>query len=263
MTTPAIQTTIDDRGVATLTINRPDVHNAFDDLLIEAMSAELKRLEQSTQVRIVVLAAAGRSFSAGADLNWMRRMADYNYEENLTDIGKLSDLMRTLAHMPQPTIVRVQGAAYGGGVGLVACCDMAIASERAVFCLSEVRLGLIPAVISPYVIAAMGSRAARRYFLSAEVFNAAEALRWGLVHKIVAEEALDNTIEDLITSLLGNGPAAMTAAKKLIDRVSVSPVDADLIQDTVESIAVIRASAEGKEGLSAFLEKRPAAWVKG
>lgn len=263
MTLPAIHTTIDHRGVATLTLNRPDIHNAFDDLLIEAMTAELKNLEQNKQVRVVVLAAAGKSFSAGADLAWMRRMADYSYEENLTDIGKLSDLMQTLSQLHQPTIARVQGAAYGGGVGLVACCDMAIASDRAVFCLSEVKLGLIPAVISPYVVAAMGPRAARRYFLSAEAFNASEALRWGLVHEVVADDQLDHAIESLIETLLRNGPIAMAAAKQLIERVSFSPLDTALIQTTAERIANIRASAEGKEGLSAFLEKRPAAWVKG
>lgn len=263
MTLPAIDITIDHRGVATLTLNRPDIHNAFDDLLIEAMTTELKRLEQNSMVRVVVLASSGRSFSAGADLAWMRRMADYSYEENLTDIGKLSDLMQTLSQLQQPTIAKVQGAAYGGGVGLVACCDMAIASERSVFCLSEVKLGLIPAVISPYVVAAMGPRAARRYFLSAEVFKATEALRWGLVHEVVADEQLDQAVERLIEGLLRNGPVAMAAAKQLIERVSFCPLDAALIQDTSERIANIRASAEGKEGLNAFLEKRSASWVKG
>lgn len=263
MTTETILTTIDGRGLATLTMNRPELHNAFDDALITALTAELRRLEANESVRVVILAASGRSFSAGADLAWMRRMADYTREENLTDALGLAELMRTLATLRKPTIAAVQGAAYGGGVGLVACCDVAIASRRAAFCLSEVKLGLIPAVISPYVVEAMGPRAARRYFQSAEAFNADEAHRLGLVHEVVAEEELPAAVERLAAALLANGPHAMAAAKELVARVASGPIDGALIRDTAERIADTRASAEGKEGLSAFLEKRKPAWVKG
>lgn len=263
MTIPTILTDIDAQGVATLTMNRPELHNAFDDLLIASMTAELKRLEEDPQVRVVILAANGRSFSAGADLAWMRRMADYSRAENLSDALGLAELMKTLYSLKKPTIARVQGAAYGGGVGLVACCDMAIASERALFCLSEVKLGLIPAVISPYVVAAIGPRAARRYFQTAEAFPAAEAYRWGLVHEVVPDVKLAETVTGLANTLLQNGPLAMAAAKSLVDRVATSRIDVALIRNTAERIAGIRASDEGKEGLSSFLEKRQPAWVKG
>lgn len=263
MTAQTILTTIDEQGLATLTMNRPEVHNAFDDLLITALVTELRRLEEHPDVRVVILAASGRSFSAGADLAWMRRMADYSREENLSDALGLAELMQTIYQLKKPTIARVQGAAYGGGVGLVACCDMVIASDRAAFCLSEVKLGLIPAVISPYVVAAIGPRAARRYFQSAEVFTAAEAYRWGLVHEVVAEEELAARVDDLARRLLKNGPIAMAAAKQLVERVTAERIDTALINDTAERIAAIRASDEGKEGLSAFLEKRSPAWVKG
>ncbi|ABB33504.1 enoyl-CoA hydratase/isomerase [Geobacter metallireducens GS-15] len=263
MTTETILTQIDDRGVATLTMNRPELHNAFDDLLIAALTAELRRLEADDSVRVVILAASGRSFSAGADLSWMRRMADYTREENLTDAQVLAELMRTLATLKKPTIAQVQGAAFGGGVGLVACCDVAIASRRATFCLSEVKLGLIPAVISPYVVEALGPRAARRYFQSAEIFDAAEARGLGLVHEVTTEEELPAAVERLAATLLLNGPRAMAAAKELVARVASGPIDEAMIRDTAERIADTRASAEGKEGLSAFLEKRKPRWVKG
>lgn len=263
MKSAAILTEIDKQGVATLTMNRPAVHNAFDDELIAALTTELQRLEEDPHVRVVILAGSGRSFSAGADLTWMRRMADYGRDENLADALGLAKLMRTLYGLKKPTIARVQGAAYGGGVGLVACCDMAIASTRATFCLSEVRLGLIPAVISPYVVTAIGPRAARRYFQSAEVFAAAEAYRWGLIHEMVAEEELAEAVDRLTRSVLQNGPVAMASAKALVERVSAGPVDEAMIRYTAEGIAAIRASAEGKEGLSSFLEKRQPAWVKG
>lgn len=263
MTTETILTNIDERGIATITMNRPELHNAFDDAFIAALTGELRRLEADDSVRVVILAASGKSFSAGADLSWMRRMADYTREENLADALGLAELMRTLAGLGKPTISSVQGAAYGGGVGLVACCDMAIASRRASFCLSEVKLGLIPAVISPYVVEAMGPRAARRYFQSAEVFDAAEAHRLGLVHEVTAEEELPAAVERLAAALLTNGPRAMAAAKELVARVASGPIDDAMIRDTAERIADTRASAEGKEGLSAFLEKRKPAWVKG
>lgn len=255
--------TIDDRGVATLTMNRPELHNAFDDTLISSLTAALRELEADPGVRLVILSGSGRSFSAGADLSWMRRMADYSREENLADAISLAELMKTLDRLAKPTIALVQGAAYGGGVGLVACCDVAIGSHRAAFCLSEVKLGLIPAVISPYVVAAIGPRAARRYFQSAEMFDAAEAHRLGLLHQVVGEDELSSAAEKLSSALLKNGPASMAAAKDLVARVSRGAVDGEMIQDTAERIAAARASAEGREGLTAFLEKRNPAWVKG
>ncbi|MDT8442924.1 MAG: enoyl-CoA hydratase/isomerase family protein [Desulfuromonadales bacterium] len=256
-------TDTDAHGVATVTINRPELHNAFDDLLIATLTSELRRLDGDPQVRVVLLAARGKSFSAGADLNWMRRMADYSREENLADSMSLAGLMTTLQRLSKPTIALVQGAAYGGGVGLVACCDIALAAETATFCLSEVKLGLIPAVISPYVVEAIGSRAARRYFLTAERFDAAEAQRLGLIHELVAADALRGRGESLAALLIQNGPAALTATKNLVAAVCGSPIGDDLIAETAERIADIRSSDEGKDGVSAFLQKRPPAWVKG
>ncbi len=259
--TATILTEISPAGIATLTLNRPELHNAFDDVLIGDLVAELKRLETDPDVRIVVLAAAGQSFSAGADLNWMRRMADNDEAQNLADARQLAELMRRLKTLPRPTIARVQGAAFGGGVGLVACCDIAIASQAAVFSLSEVKLGLIPAVISPYVVAAIGERASRRYMLSAERFDAAEALRLGLLHEVVAETDLETRVDALIDILLAAGPVAQAAAKDLILAVSGRLIEAELIADTAARIAKIRAGDEGREGLAAFLEKRKPAWV--
>ncbi len=250
-------------GVATLTLNRPELHNAFDDALIAELSAEFERLGEDPAVRVVVLAANGKSFSAGADLNWMRRMADYGLEQNLDDARGLAGLMRTIYALPKPVIARVQGPAYGGGVGLVACCDIAIAAETASFCLSEVKLGLIPAVISPYVVAAIGERQARRYFVSAERFDAYEAQRIGLVHEVVPHATLDAKLAEILKALAGNGPQAMREAKRLARDVSRGPIDVDMIEDTARRIATIRASDEGREGLSAFLNKRKPGWIGG
>jgi len=261
MTEKHLLTIIDERGCATLTLNRPELHNAFDDQLIADLAAELKRLGSDPRVRMVVLGANGRSFSAGADLGWMRRMADYTREENLADAMALAELLHLLASLPKPTIALVQGAAFGGGVGLVSACDIVLATPNASFCLSEVKLGLIPATISPYVIDAIGARAARRYFLSAERFDAERARQLGLVHEIVPAEDLDERLERLTGQLLGNGPEAMAAAKRLVADVAGRPVDRALLEDTAERIAVIRASDEGKEGLAAFLEKRTPNWV--
>ena len=255
-----LQTEIKD-GVATIRMNRPEVHNAFDDALIAALTSELRRLDRSLLARIIVLAANGKSFSAGADLNWMRRMAKYSREENLRDALALADLMRTLDGMGKPTIAQVQGAAFGGGVGLVACCDIAIASTEAAFCLSEVRLGLIPSVISPYVIAAIGERAARRYFLTAERFDAVEARRLGLVHEVVEGVALDDTVAKIAGQLLKGGPRALAAAKKLIADVSRRPMDDGLSAETARRIAAIRVEPEGQEGLAAFFDKRSPDWT--
>ncbi len=248
-------------GVATVTLNRAEVHNAFNDTVIADLTGVLRRLGDDDKVRAVVLRAEGKSFSAGADLSWMQRMAGYGHAENLADAGALAELMRVLNFLPKPTVARVQGAAFGGGVGLVACCDIAIASDAASFSLSEVRLGLIPAVISPYVVAAIGERAARRYFLTAERFGADEALRIGLVHQVVPADQLDSAVDTILTRLSEGGPAAQRAAKDLIFTVAHRPIDAGLIHDTAERIATIRASAEGREGLAGFLEKRKPAWT--
>ena len=260
MTQDALQCEIKD-GIATIRLNRPDVHNAFDDALIAALAAELTRLDHSPAARVIVLAANGKSFSAGADLNWMRRMAGYSQKENLRDATALAGLMRTLDVMNKPTIARVQGAAFGGGVGLVACCDIAVAAAEATFSLSEVRLGLIPSVISPYVIAAIGERAARRYFLTAERFDAAEARRIGLVHEVVDGASLDLTIGKIAAHLLKGGPHALAGAKKLIADVSRRPMDDKLAMETALRIATIRVQREGQEGVAAFLEKRAPDWT--
>ena len=261
MSQDPLQTDIN-QGVGTIRMNRPDVHNAFDDVLIAALSAELRRLDGLPEARVIVLAASGKSFSAGADLNWMRRMAKYSQAENLRDGMALAGLMRTLDGMRKPTIARVHGAAFGGGVGLVACCDIAIASMEAVFSLSEVRLGLIPSVISPYVIAAIGEREARRYFLTAERFDAVEARRIGLVHEVVNIDALDAAVANMTAHLLKGGPQALAAAKKLIVDVSRRPMDDALLAETARRIAAIRVEAEGQEGLAAFFDKRPPVWSK-
>ena len=245
-----------------VTLNRPERHNAFDDVLIAELTEALRSMEAEDGVRLVILSAAGKSFSAGADLNWMKRMSGFSKEENQRDAMGLGALMRTLAHLRKPTLARVQGAAYGGGVGLVACCDIAVATQGATFSLSEVKLGLIPAVISPYVVAAIGERAARRYFLTAERFDAAEAWRLGLVHEIARDdEELDQKVGDLVDALLACGPLAQREAKDLIRTVAGRPVTSELIQDTGERIARIRSSPEGREGVAAFLEKRRAAWI--
>lgn len=249
-----------DRGIASVTLNRPEQHNAFDDGMIAELIELLGQLEQDDRVRVLVLRAAGKSFSAGADLNWMRRMADYDLARNTDDAMQLAELMRRLNCFPKPTIALVQGAAYGGGVGLIACCDIAIASKQALFCLSEVKLGLIPAVISPYVIEAIGARAARRFMLTAERFSAEQACRLGLVHQVVEAQELDKTLDSMLEFLLAAGPAAQAAAKDLIRAVSNQPIDSDIIQNCAQRIARIRATSEAREGLDAFLEKRKPNW---
>jgi methylglutaconyl-CoA hydratase len=259
---PVVLLHVDARGVATLTLNRPEIHNAFDDRLIAELAHKLREAANDPDVRAIVLAANGKSFSAGADLNWMKRMARYSEGENLRDAVGLADLMHTISALPKPAVARVQGPAYGGGVGLVACCDIAVGSHAAAFSLSEVRLGLIPAVISPHVIAAIGERQARRYFLTAERFDAAEALRIGLLHAVVEEGQLDAALNAILDQLLKGGPKALAAAKSLIASVANRPIDRGLVEDTAERIARIRVTAEGREGIAAFLEKRPPAWVK-
>lgn len=256
----AILTDTDEDGVTTITLNRPKIHNAFDDGLIQTLTQELQRLEQDLDTRFVVLAANGDSFSAGADLNWMQRMAEYSEQENLEDARLLAELMRCLHDFKKPTLAKVQGAAFGGGVGLVACCDIALASEKASFCLSEVKLGLIPAVVSPYVVKAIGERQARRYFITAERFDAREAQRIGLVHRVVSADSLDDWTKKMVKTLAANGPNAMSACKDLIRRVCRGPIDAEMIEDTAHRISAIRVSDEGQEGLDAFLHKRKPDW---
>ena len=248
-------------GVATVTLTQPEIRNAFSDEVIAEITAAFETVAQHSDVRAVVLAAEGPAFCAGANLNWMRRMADYSREENLADAGKLAQMLHTIYTCPQPTIARVQGDVYAGGMGLVAACDMAITVNTAHFCLSEVKIGLIPATIAPYVIRAMGPRAAHRYFLTAERFDAAEALRTGLVHQVVAADALDDAVDQLLKHLLQAGPHAVQACKKLVLDTAEREISSALIRDTVERIADIRASSEGKEGVQAFLGKRKPNWL--
>jgi methylglutaconyl-CoA hydratase len=261
--TEALLQDIDARGVVTVTLNRPELHNAFDDALIAEMTHVLATLGADPAVRAVVLRGHGRSFSAGADLDWMRRMAGYTREQNRKDAEGLARLMHTLDRLPKPVIAAVQGAAYGGGVGLVAACDIAIASDRASFCLSEVKLGLIPSAISPYVVAAIGARQARRYFLTAEVISAARAREIGLVHEVVTPDALDAAVETTLQALFQGAPIAQAEAKDLVFLVADQAVDEALIAETGKRIAERRVSAEGREGVGAFLGKRPPAWRQG
>jgi methylglutaconyl-CoA hydratase len=249
-------------GIGTITMNRPEIHNAFDDKLITQLADAIDQLDRDEDIRLIVLAANGKSFSAGADLNWMKRMASYNWEQNYQDSLQLASLMQRLYQCKKTTVAIVQGAAFGGGVGLVACCDIVLASESAIFCLSEVKLGLIPAVISPYVVKAMGERNAKRYFATAERFNAVDAKQMSLVHKLFSPEDLKNGAEDFLQKVLANSPGAMNKSKELVNSVANKPIDEELIRDTAQRIADIRASHEGREGVSAFLEKRPANWAK-
>ncbi|AMJ56781.1 MULTISPECIES: enoyl-CoA hydratase-related protein [Stenotrophomonas] len=249
-------------AVATLSMNRPDLHNAFDAALIAALTETLAALGADPAVRAVVLAGTGPSFSAGADLQWMRAMASASQEENRIDSLALARLMRTLDELPKPTIARVHGASFGGGVGLVACCDIAIAAEEARFGLTESRLGLLPAVISPYVIAAIGPRQARRWFATGEHFDAATAQQMGLVHQVVAADALDAAVQAQLKLLGKAGPVASASAKVLVREVHAAVGDRDgLDRANAGLIAALRASDEGREGLSAFLEKRPPRWA--
>ena len=259
MTQPSVLTTVD-HYVATLTLNRPDVRNAFNDEVIASLTAQVEALATRPDVRCIVLAASGSAFCAGADLNWMRRMADYTREENLADAAALARMMHTLYACPKPTVARIQGDVYAGGTGLVAACDVAVSVDTAQFCLSEVKLGLIPATISPYVIRAMGARAAHRYFLTAERCSAAEAHRIGLVHEVVPAASLDATLAALTTHFVQAGPEAVKICKRLVQDVAERDITTGLIQGTVEGIADIRASAEGKEGLQSFLQKRKPQW---
>ncbi|HYD56722.1 MAG TPA: enoyl-CoA hydratase/isomerase family protein [Burkholderiales bacterium] len=253
--------TIDTKnGVARVTLNRPEVRNAFDDALIASLTKCLRDLESDPAVRAVVLAGNGPAFCAGADLNWMKRMAGYSYEQNLADAQALAGMLAALDRMSKPTIARVHGPAFAGGTGLVAACDIAVGTPEAKFCFSEAKLGLSPATISPHVMRAIGERAARRYFLTAEVFDAAEAERIGLLTALVPAAELDAFIEGLVKHLLAGGPEAHRQIKELIAAVTGRPVDDALAAETARRIAEIRVSPEGKEGIASFLEKRKPSW---
>jgi methylglutaconyl-CoA hydratase len=254
--------TITNQGaIRTITLSRPDVRNAFNDEVIAQLKNAFTDAGQADDVRCVVLAAEGPAFCAGADLNWMRRMADYTRDENLADAGQLAAMLRAIYECPKPTIARVQGDVFAGGVGLVAACDMAVSVDTATYCLSEVKLGLIPATISPYVIRAMGARASHRYFLTAERFSAAEAHRIGLAHEVVAADALDAKVAELTSALVSASPNAVRACKRLVQDVAEREIDDALVAHTVAGIADIRSSAEGKEGVQSFLQKRKPSWL--
>jgi methylglutaconyl-CoA hydratase len=248
--------------VATVTLNRPDLRNAFNEHTIAELALVFDELGQNELVRVVVLAANGPAFCAGADLNWMKKMAGYSHDENQADAARLADMLRTIYLCPKPVVAKVQGDCYAGGMGLVAVCDIVVASEAANFCLSEVKLGLVPATISPYVIKAMGENAARRYFLTAERFDAREAYRIGMAHEVVAPEELDTAVLAIVTALSKNSPHAVREAKKLVREVVGRPVDDALLADTANRIAEIRASDEGREGVASFLEKRKPTWLE-
>jgi len=247
-------------GVGLIWMNRPEVRNAFNETMIAELTRAFKAADADPDLRAVVLAGNGPAFCAGADLNWMKRMAGYSLEQNRTDAMGLAAMFNTIYMMKKPTVARVHGAAFAGGVGLVAACDIAVAAQEAEFCLSEVKLGLTAATIGPYVVAAMGERHARRYFLSAERFTAAEAFRIGLVHDIVPMAELDAAVNALLGHLFLASPAAITASKELIRAVARATIDQEMIADTAARIAAARTSADGKEGIRSFLEKRKPAW---
>jgi len=251
-----------EQAVATVWLNRPDVRNAFNETSIAELTQAFSALDADASVRAVVLAARGVAFCAGADLNWMKKMAGYSREENLADAAGLAAMLRAIHDCGKPVVARVQGDCYAGGMGLATACDIVVAADAANFCLSEVKLGLIPATISPYVIRAMGAQAARRYFITAERFSAAAAQRMGLVHECVPADALDETVGMLLKSLLAASPDAVAAAKRLVNDVAGQPLTDALVQDTVVRIADIRASEQGREGVRSFLEKRKPSWLE-
>ena len=248
-------------GVAWLYLNRPEVRNAFNDEVIAELTQAFSELGARDDVRCIVLAANGPAFCAGADLNWMRRMADYSHAENFADAAQLADMLRVIYECPKPTVARIQGDVYAGGMGLVAACDMAVSVDSAQYCLSEVRLGLVPATISPYVIRAMGARAAHRYFLTAERFDAREAHRIGFVHEVVKADELDARVAEISQALVNASPLAVKACKQLVQDVAGRELSAGLIALTVKGIADIRSSEQGKEGVQSFLQKRKPTWL--
>lgn len=251
----------DRNGVATISIHRPQLHNAFNEIVIEELTQSLIDVGANEKIRVVVLASEGKSFSAGADINWMKRMVDYSFEENVRDANVMALMLRTIRECSKPVIARIHGATFGGGVGIAAACDMAVAIESAIFCLSEVRLGIVPAVISPFVIEKIGPGAARRYALTAERFGAVEAKRIGLINEVVASVGeLDAWIEKISATLIANGPRAITACKRVLSDIAGTPWD-QVQSLTTQRIAELRVSKEGQDGLNAFLEKRKPSWV--
>ncbi len=248
-------------GVATVRLNRPELHNAFNEVVIDELTAAVRDAGQAAGVRAVILAAEGKSFCAGADINWMKRMVDYSFDENVQDAATMANMLRAIRECPRPVIARVHGAAIGGGVGLVAACDIAVSLSTAVFCLSEVKLGILPAVISPYVLEKIGPGEARRYGLTAERFDGTEARRIGLVHETAdTVQDVDACIAGMVKHIQGNGPEALAACKDVLSRVD--GVDWPRVQDlTTRAIAQRRVSGEGQDGLKAFLEKRKPGWV--
>jgi len=250
-----------DGAVARVFLNRPDVRNAFNDAVIAELTAAFAGFAADASLRAVVLGGHGKAFCAGADLTWMRAMADYTWEQNRTDAQALADMLYAIWSCPVPVIGRVHGDCYAGGVGLAAVCDILVAAEGVNFCLSEAKLGLLPATIGPYVVKALGEQASRRYFTTAERFDAARTHALGFVHEVVAAEALDAKVDELVAALVANGPAAVRACKALVHDVAARPVDDALRSDTARRIADIRASAEGKEGVQAFLNKRKPSWL--
>jgi methylglutaconyl-CoA hydratase len=261
MTYDTIQLDKNASGVALVWLNRPDIRNAFNETMIAELTDAFRAVDADPAMRAMVLAGRGPAFCAGADLGWMKKMSGYSFAENHADALGLARMLQTLHTVKKPTVARVHGPAFAGGMGLVAACDIAVAAHGAEFCLSEVKLGLVPATISPYVIAAMGARAAYRYMLTAERFEAAEAYRIGFVQEICIDEELDGTVNALLGHLVTGGPAAHVATKELIRAVAGRAIDEDLIGDTATRIATARASDEGKEGIRSFLEKRKPAWV--
>ncbi len=248
--------TVDESGIATITLNRPKKHNAFDDILLADLKHALLQAEQTPEVRVVIIAAEGKSFSAGADLAWMQRMIDYSQEENLQDAQILATTLKTLNNLSKPTIAKVQGNAYGGALGLISCCDIAVACQHTHFCFSEVKLGLIPATISPYVIHAIGPRAARRYFLTAETFDTTTALNLHLIQETAAPDELDSLVQAIANTILENCPSATSLCKKLIFDIQGKEINEALIEQTCQRIASIRTSDTAQERLRDFLTKK-------
>lgn len=257
---PALLIDRSEKGIVRLTMNRPAVHNAFDDAQISRLTEALHKIATNPADRVVILGSTGKTFCAGGDLNYMHRVGTLSYEENLADAGRLAELFRLLATLPQPTIARVQGAAFGGGVGLISCCDMAIGSPYTKLALSEVKLGIAPATIGPYVVRTVGVKAAKRLFITGELIRAERALQLGFIGDLEEIDQLDNKIIELTEAILANGPAAVRACKRLAGEVANGPISQDMIARTVRQIADMRYSEEGKEGMQAFLEKRPAKW---
>ncbi|CAN2534509.1 Crotonyl-CoA+hydratase [Methylocapsa aurea] len=255
-----IASSLDSRGVATLVLSRPERRNALDQAMVSELTDALRYAASDAQTRLLVLAGAGAAFCAGGDIDWMRRVASETPEANERDALLLAELMRALDTLPKPTIARVHGAAYGGGVGLVACCDIVLAADTASFCLSEVKIGLTPSIIGPYVQRAIGARQARRYFLTAEVISVAHARELGLVHEIALAEELDARVARMVEALLAGAPGAQAEAKASTAIFADHPIEESLMRETAKRIAARRGSAEGMEGLAAFLEKRPPSW---